>query len=431
MSRLLSGLIAFALAMAACTSSEGSTRLEQAVPSTIAPTTVATTTTTTLPPTTTTTIPQFPLSGVVQTADGVPLDGAVISLAGEELATGSDGSFSMTAAPAGTIAVTRPAWHPTEIEWAGEPDVVITLEPRIVRALRVSKYVANDPDAFARLLELADTTIVDTLVFDTKDESGSVLYQSSVPAAQEYGSIRPMYDPVELLAAAREHGLYTITRVVSFEDDIWVRENPEAKLLGSWVDPRDPANWEYPLQLAVEACELGFDEIQFDYVRFPAGKTGAAFNAREETDEATRVGAIQSYLAEARSRLHPLGCALSADVFGIVISTSDDQGIGQRPEEISQVVDAVSPMVYPSHYSNGWLGFADPNDYPAEVTADALDGGSPRLTSPSLMRPWLQGFWWTNSQIKASIEEAEKRGVGWMIWNAAGNYSASAIPDAG
>ncbi len=93
------------------------------------------------------------------------------------------------------------------------------------------------------------------------------------------------------------------------------------------------------------------------------------------------------------------------------------------------MVDAVSPMVYPSHYSDGWLGFPDPNDYPAEVTAGALDDGTPRRTQPSLKRPWLQGFWWTNAQIKASIEEAEKRGVGWMIWNAPGNYSSSAFPD--
>ncbi|MEE9228480.1 MAG: putative glycoside hydrolase, partial [Acidimicrobiia bacterium] len=352
----------------------------------------------------------------------------VISIAGEEMMTGADGMFSMTVS-AGTISVTRPAWHSVDVEWVGEPNITITLEPRIVRAVRVSKYVAGDPEAFARLLDLADTTIVNTLVFDTKDESGSVLYESNVAAAREYGAIRPMYDPLELLAAAKEHGLYTITRVVSFEDDIWVRQNPAAKLLGSWVDMRDVANWEYPLALAVEACELGFDEIQFDYVRFPAGKTGAAFNAREETDQATRVGTIQSFLAEARSRLHPLGCALSADVFGIVVSAPDDQGIGQRPEELSQVVDAVSPMVYPSHYSDGWLGFPDPNDFPAEVTAGALDDGTPRLTKPSLMRPWLQGFWWTNAQIKASIEEAEKRGVGWMIWNAPGNYSSSAFPD--
>jgi len=208
-------------------------------------------------------------------------------------------------------------------------------------------------------------------------------------------------------------------------------EQDHGTLIHRWIDPRDPQNWEYPLGLAVEACELGFDEIQFDYVRFPAGSTAAAAQARNPTTEAERLAAIQGYLAEARSRLHPLGCALSADIFGIVLSAPNDQGIGQRPEEVSQVVDAVSPMVYPSHYSNGWLGFDDPNDHPGPVTADALDDGTPRLTSPALMRPWLQAFWWTNSQIAASIAEAEKRGVGWILWNAAGNYGESALPAAG
>ncbi|MBT8202569.1 MAG: putative glycoside hydrolase, partial [Acidimicrobiia bacterium] len=174
-----------------------------------------------------------------------------------------------------------------------------------------------------------------------------------------------------------------------------------------------------------------FDEIQFDYVRFPAGSTAAAAQISNPTTEAERLAAIQGYLAEARSRLHPMGCALSADIFGIVLSAPNDQGIGQRPEEVSQVVDAVSPMVYPSHYSNGWLGFEDPNDHPGPVTADALDDGTPRLIPPSLMRPWLQAFWWPNSQIAASIAEAEKRGVGWILWNAAGNYGESALPAAG
>jgi hypothetical protein len=123
-----------------------------------------------------------------------------------------------------------------------------------------------------------------------------------------------------------------------------------------------------------------------------------------------------------------MGCAVSAAIFGIVMSAPNDQGIGQRPEEVSQVVDAVSPMIYPSHYSDGWLGFDNPNDHPGPVTADALDDGSPRLTSPALMRPWLQAFYYSSAQIQATIAEAEARGFGWILWNAPGNYSESALP---
>lgn len=392
-------------------------------------TTLAPTTTTAPPTTTTTTLPRFTLTGSVLDADGSPLAGAYVRVADREVTSESDGTFTVQDVPAGPVSIWLPAWHAVEMEWTGEaPLGEVVLEPRIVRALRVSSYVAADNDAFANLLDLADMSVVNALVFDTKDESGYVLYESQVPTAVELGTIRAMYDPVTALAAAKELGLYTVTRVVSFEDQVWIREDPEVKLAGRWVDSRDEANWEYPLGLAVEACELGFDEIQFDYVRFPAGKTGAAFLQREGTTQEDRVGTIQAFLEEAQSRLHPLGCAVSADIFAIVLSAPDDQGIGQRPEEVSAAVDALSPMIYPSHYSDGWLGFASPNDHPAAVTADALDDGIPRLAPNTLMRPWLQAFYYNGAQIQASIAEAEERGVGWILWNAPGNYQESWVP---
>ena len=144
--------------------------------------------------------------------------------------------------------------------------------------------------------------------------------------------------------------------------------------------------------------------------------------------QADRVATIEAYLTEARDRLHPMGCAVSGDIFGIVVSTPDDQAIGQRPEELSRPLDVVSPMVYPSHYSDGWLGFPDPNDFPYEVTADAIDDAAPRLQPGAVLRPWLQAFWWTDAQILESIRAAEERGVGWLLWNAPGNFSADALP---
>ena len=260
-------LTALALLLTACTTGVAQ---EATPPATAAATTTTTlppppTTTTTLPPTTTTTtIPVFDLAGSVLTTDGVPLADAIVRIAGAEATTGVDGSFQMTGVPAGTVTISRPAWHGTEVPWAGEARVDVTLQPRVVRALRVSSYVAADDDQFAGLLDLADRTLVNALVFDTKDESGYVLYETNVPEAVALGSVRPMYDVEARLAAAKERGLYTITRVVSFEDQVWVKADPDAKLAGRWIDARNPENWEYPLGLAVEACELGFDEIQFD-----------------------------------------------------------------------------------------------------------------------------------------------------------------------
>ncbi len=430
-------LAATALVSAACTTTDSpavaeapvTTAATPATPATSSSTTSTTTTTTTTTSTTTTTtttIAAFPLTGTVTSPDGDPLDRAVVTIAGQSVVTAADGGFHIPNVEPGEVTVTRPAWLGQQIEWDGAPDIVVALQPRIVRGLRVSKYVFED-GGFERLGELLELSTANTLVFDTKDETGEVLYETTVEKAHELGAVEPMYDPVEALAKAREWGAYAITRVVSFEDKKWVRD-PEAKLAGNWVDPTNPVNWEYPLALAVEACELGFDEIQFDYVRFPAGITAGVSQRIQPLTADDRDEAIRSYLEEARDRLHPLGCAVSADLFGIVMSSPTDEGIGQRPEEISTVVDAISPMVYPSHYSPGWLGFSDPNSHPGPVVADALDQGMARFEGTALMRPWLQAFYYNGSQILAGIAEAEARGVGWLLWNAAGNYAESWLP---
>ena len=252
--------------------------------------------------------------------------------------------------------------------------------------------------------------------------------RTSVAAAHELNAVNETYNPVQAISEARDRGLYTVTRVVTFEDEVWTANDPEAKLAGYWVDPTNEANWEYPLALAEEACGLGFDEIQFDYVRFPAGRTAEVARPRTPDTADGRVAAIAAFLTEARNRIHPLGCAISADIFAITVSSETDEGIGQRPEDLSLAVDAISPMVYPSHYSPGWLGFADPNDYPGPVTADSIEDALPRLAPGTVLRPWLQAFYYTPSQIREGIDEAESRGIGWMLWNAGGVYDIDALP---
>jgi hypothetical protein len=123
-----------------------------------------------------------------------------------------------------------------------------------------------------------------------------------------------------------------------------------------------------------------------------------------------------------------MGCAVGAAVFGIVASAPDDQGVGQRPEEVSAQVDVLSPMIYPSHYSPGWLGYDDPNDHPYDVTADGIVDAIARIAEGSRVRPYLQAFWWTDEQIRRSIQAAEDAGTGWILWNILSNFDPSAIP---
>lgn len=342
--------------------------------------------------------------------------------------TGADGWFSFETTTPTTMHVSKPGWRSVEVAWDDSVTFYeTTIAPQKIRGLRVGADAAGSDAAFAQLLSLADSTAVNTFVFDTKQEGGDVLYDTAVPAAHEVGAVRALYDPAARIAQAKDHGLYTITRIVSFEDAVWSKARPDDKLAGPWVDPESTSVHDYLLALAAEACEIGFDEIQFDYIRFPSGST-ASLTGQLDMSQEQRVGIIAGFLSKARDLLHPMGCAVSADIFGIVASSLNDQGLGQRPEELSVYTDALSPMVYPSHYSNGWLGFEDPNDHPYDVTTDAITDALPRMDSNSQLRPWLQAFWWTNDQIRRSIQAAEDAGVGWILWNARSNFDAAALP---
>ncbi len=300
--------------------------------------------------------------------------------------------------------------------------------PEVVRGLRVSEIVAGDPERFAELLALADQSVANTLVFDTKTEAGDVLYASDVELANEIGAVRDVYDPVELIAEAKQHDLYTITRIVTFEDDRWSRARPATSLEGTWMNAADRTNWAYPIDLAVESCNLGFDEIQFDYVRFPDGQAARRSAGVVPATMEERTGFIAEFLETARERLAEEGCRTSAAIFGIVTASATDEGIGQTVDALSGHVDALSPMLYPSHYGPGWIGFADPNDHPGPVIAHALDSAADDLASGTRMQPWIQAFYYNGSQIQAQIIEAEERGAGWMLWNASGRYRADWLP---
>ncbi len=371
----------------------------------------------------------YAVKGVLRGADG-PVADALVTLGDQRALSDADGRFEFTDAQPGVIVVKGAGYFPYEFTYSrGNLTLETTMERRpVARALRVYSEVAHSDAAFQALLDLAAGTTVNTLVFDTKDETARVLYATQVPEALALGFVVPRYDPAARVAQAKEAGLYTVTRVVTFEDSNWAGARPDHQLARSWIDPLNEEAWEYPLGLAVEACQLGFDEVQFDYVRFPTGVAAREARAKRSLTEDQRNAAIAAFLEEAAARLHAEGCAISADIFGIVMSMPNDQGIGQRIEEVTAHLDAVSPMLYPSHYGPGWLGYNDPNDYPGPVIAQALDAGMPRVAAGVEMRPWIQAFYYNGEQVRAQIDAAEARGAGWILWNYAGNYSADMLP---
>jgi hypothetical protein len=375
----------------------------------------------------TTTVPGVQLLGKVTDPNGIPVPRATVTVGSDTALTAPDGWFDMLATP-GPLQIEKPAWVGVESAWDGSNAFTrLAIEPRRLRALRVGAEAAGNDERFAAMLALADETSINAFVFDTKQEGGKVFYDTGVTEAHESGAVVNVYDPAERLAQAKEHGLYTITRIVTFEDSYRAAFRPEEAYDGKWIDPTNTAAWEYPIALGEEACRLGFDEVQFDYVRFPS-EDAAQISGQLEMTEEERTTIIEGFLRAARERIHAEGCAVSADVFAIVVSASNDQGIGQRPEELTRHLDAFSPMVYPSHYSPGWLGFDDPNEHPYDVTTDAIKDAQARIEQGVVLRPWLQAFWWTNDQIRTSIQAAEDLGVGWILWNAVSNFDRAAIP---
>lgn len=356
-----------------------------------------------------------PLSGVV-TYDGYPLDYATVTAGTETVVTDETGAFSFDSVPLGMITVTRPAFDPYEYEFDGSvSEVDLSLSPRIVRALHISSTWAVDDTEMERLIELANVTTVNAFVFDANGDDGFIDYRTEVPAAIQHHMIADdPYDIEEKLRQSQEVGLYTILRITTFKNPLYIKYYPQHALSGSsYLDPGKKEAWEYPLSLAVEGCELGFDEINFDYIRYPD-----TFFKDTPRSQSARVANITGFLEEAASRLHPLGCALSADSFGLVTTEDNDQGVGQLLEDFAAHIDAYAPMTYPELWAAGSFGLSQPWNKPKEVVTAQLDSAIPRMPGGTVLRPWLRASWWPDSWILVQIEVAEDRGLGWLMWDA-------------
>ncbi|HKX74152.1 MAG TPA: putative glycoside hydrolase [Acidimicrobiia bacterium] len=377
------------------------------------------------------------LRGRVNNQEGEPVAGVYVSAGSATAVSDEEGRFTVRGAEPGTVEVWRPAWDGSTISWGGGlGEEEIAIAPRVMKAVHVGGEAARDNWQF--YVDLVRDTELNALMLDLKDETGLIFYLSEVPIAQEMEAAVDYYDLEALASQAEEESIYLIGRVVAFQDPlaairapelaVWDTELDEPYAAGNqyFLDPTDPAAQAYALDLGVEACKLGVDEIQFDYVRFPdSRRESARFDGGVSTE--VRTPAIRDFLATAVAQLHPLGCAVAADIFGFLTKAIDDGGIGQKWEEVTAVLDVASPMLYPSHYASGWGGFDNPNDHPAEMVGTALDDGLQRLTRQTVVRPWLQDFGYTSAQVRAQIDEAEKRGLGWMLWNAQSNVTVEAL----
>lgn len=316
------------------------------------------------------------------------------------------------------------------------------------------------------LIRLVDETELNAMVIDVKNDEGNVTFRltneeitHNIPVldqiVQMQAGVRYIRDIQALMQELKEHNIYTIARIVCFKDPCLAAAQQELALTKpdgkpmtdanglAWVNPYRQEVWEYLTELAEMAVDLGFDEIQYDYVRFPVGSDANAADYGVDMEAYPKRQAIQDFLSYAGDRLHEKGCVVTADVFGTIIgSETDVQSVGQDYMALGQTVDAISPMVYPSHYANGVFGLKVPDANPYETVSAAMQGSVEELqeipeAERAVVRPWLQAFtatWvpghisYNGTQIREQIQAVYDAGYEeWILWNATNRYSSDGL----
>lgn len=327
--------------------------------------------------------------------------------------------------------------------------------PTEAKGIFVTGAVAGTAHTMPELIRLVEDTSLNAMVIDIKNDAGEVTYKMELPLSQEIGAeVRYVRDMPQLIRQLKEKDIYLIARIVAFKDPILAEKKPEYAVKNpdgsvfhdnnglAWVNPYNEEVWDYLIDLSKQAVELGFDEIQYDYIRFSTAKGISEADFGVWSEGKTRQDAIEGFLTRAYETLAPMGVYVSADVFGTIIcNESDGQLIGQDYVEMAKHCDYICPMVYPSHYVNNAYGIAVPDAEPYELIHAAVKDGEKKLAAareadPSVhlakQRPWLQAFtatWvkghipYQGEELQAQVKGASDAGVQeWLLWNAANNY---------
>lgn len=333
-------------------------------------------------------------------------------------------------------------------------------DPRVpvrVKGLYASASVASNEDKISALIEVAETTEINALVIDVKDDDGRITYAMDSEFAQSIGATTNVINDMEALVnRLKDKGIYTIARIVAFKDphlaesrhDLAIK-NRDGSLYRDtngecWVNPYLHEVWDYLIEVSEQAAHIGFDEIQFDYIRFSTGRGMSEVDFGEGAAEKDKEDIILEFTQYAYEKLKPLGVFVSADVYGAIITSSIDAGlVGQNYVEMSKHLDYICPMIYPSHYGDGNYGVEHPDLEPYKLIRRALEDSQKKLDvipegeHRAIVRPWLQDFtasWLRNYKSYGPLEIRDQIGgvyaagyKEWLFWNASGNYTIEAF----
>jgi hypothetical protein len=321
--------------------------------------------------------------------------------------------------------------------------------PEPVKSLYMSSWVAGNKKLRDNLVRIIDETELNAVVIDIKDYTGRISFHTENPDLKLIGaSENRIPDIKEFIGELHDKGIYVIGRVSVFQDSYLVHKKPEYAVTTkagalwkdykgvSWLDVGARPVWEYTATIAQESYDLGFDEINFDYIRFPSDGNMLDI-AYPFSHDKLKSAALKEFFAFIDQRFRPKGIPISADLFGMTTSNTDDLGIGQILEHALEHFDFVAPMVYPSHYPKNFMNIPVPAAKPYEVIKYAMESGVKRAqaasTTPLKLRPWLQDFSigkvdYSAEMVRAQIQATYDVGLtSWMLWNASNRYLEDAL----
>jgi len=349
--------------------------------------------------------------------------------------------------------------------------------PNEVKALYMTQCVVGTPSFRAELVDLIKTTELNAVVIDIKDYSGTIGFPTENPLLVANAMVScGAGDMREFIGSLHDDGVYVIGRITVFQDPMMTKQRPDLAVKKnsdkaavwkdykglSFIDVGAREFWDYIIELSKEAYLIGFDELNYDYIRFPSdgNMRDVYYSFSEErivlNPDTGKAEVLREFFAYLHGKLTDPALyrdpqikkkknddtnesgvpALSADLFGMTMTNPDDLNIGQIVEYAEPYFDYIAPMVYPSHYPNGFNGLANPNHYPYEVVKFSMDRGVERLlaasSSPLKLRPWLQDFDYGGTydapQVRAQIQATYDAGLSsWMLWAPSNKYTKDAL----
>jgi hypothetical protein len=387
---------------------------------------------------------------VVDAQSKAPVEGALVTLANEVAHTAPDGTFRLEGTGE-TLKLRAPGYARRDFATSdlSAPAREIPLTPLDVKGLYLTVYGIASKKLREAALETIAANRMNALVIDVKGDRGFIPFKVNIPLADEIGAQKVILvkDMPALMASLKEKGLYLIARIVVFKDDPLAAAKPQLAVKRGggvfrdreklrWVDPFRREVWDYNIAIAKAAAELGFDEIQFDYVRCPDAK-GVGFS--QPSNQETRTQAVTGFLKAAHEALAPYNVMVAADIFGYVLWNLDDTGIGQKIHAAVNAVDVVCPMLYPSGYHLGIPNYRNPVQHSYEIVYLSLKRAQERTAaSPRRFRPWLQAFRdyafrggdFKEERMRTQIKASEDFGAsGWMFWNPRNIYPTGQFND--